>query len=279
MQPKLKLFMLGALVSLALAALACGPLGGQQATVQALAAQLDQTATALASTGSDAESMLATAQAQATQRSLDVTATQAAQQLQGEEAAAATAAAVQPIEAELVGYGVDPAQGHVQWIHPPIHIEVEGYQSVDYANNFIATVVSDFVISTDITWDTTTGLAGCGFVLRSDGNEEALNEYLVVISRGGNGTAYFVTQSRGAFFREQYLYPGGIDPQFDWRNGTTNRLAVVGRGNTFTVYTNGTRIGTITDNTYERGFVAMAALSESGRTVCDFNNSWLWLFD
>ncbi|MCH7687990.1 MAG: tetratricopeptide repeat protein, partial [Planctomycetes bacterium] len=30
---------------------------------------------------------------------------------------------------------------------------------------------------------------------------------------------------------------------------------------------------------FERGFIAMVALSESGRTICQFDNTWLWLLD
>jgi hypothetical protein len=30
---------------------------------------------------------------------------------------------------------------------------------------------------------------------------------------------------------------------------------------------------------YERGFIAMVALSESGRTFCQFDNAWLWLIN
>jgi hypothetical protein len=30
---------------------------------------------------------------------------------------------------------------------------------------------------------------------------------------------------------------------------------------------------------FERGFVAMVVLSESGRSVCEFNNTWLWLIE
>jgi len=34
------------------------------------------------------------------------------------------------------------------------------------------------------------------------------------------------------------------------------------------------------DTVFERGFVAMVALSQSGRkTVCEFNNGWLWLIE
>jgi hypothetical protein len=33
------------------------------------------------------------------------------------------------------------------------------------------------------------------------------------------------------------------------------------------------------DTKFERGFIAMVALSESGRTLCQFDNAWLWLID
>ena len=36
----------------------------------------------------------------------------------------------------------------------------------------------------------------------------------------------------------------------------------------------------IADTTFERGFIALVALSQSGRkTVCEFNNAWLWLME
>jgi hypothetical protein len=33
------------------------------------------------------------------------------------------------------------------------------------------------------------------------------------------------------------------------------------------------------DYRFERGFIAMVAMSESGRTICQFDNAWLWLLD
>jgi hypothetical protein len=34
------------------------------------------------------------------------------------------------------------------------------------------------------------------------------------------------------------------------------------------------------DTTFDRGFIAMVALSQSGRKgVCQFNNAWLWLIE
>ncbi len=33
------------------------------------------------------------------------------------------------------------------------------------------------------------------------------------------------------------------------------------------------------DTVFERGFVALVAISESGHTVCRFDNTWLWLIE
>jgi hypothetical protein len=272
-------FILVALLSLLIASLACAPGGNnQEATAQALAQSIEQTATAAAGSAFNADANLQTAQALATQNSLDAAATQAAAAAGDAEAAAATAAAAAPIIAELPTYGVNPSQGVLAWIHPPVTIDIEGYLQYDYINHFIGTLTSDFVVSSDITWNTGTGLAGCGFVLRSDGNEDAINQYMVIASRGGNGTVFFVKQTNGEFFHED-PFSTNPDPQFEWQNDFTNRLTVVARGNTFTIFTNGTQIGQVTDDTFTRGFVAMVALSESFKTHCEFNNTWLWNLD
>lgn len=60
-----------------------------------------------------------------------------------------------------------------------------------------------------------------------------------------------------------------------------NRPAVViGRDDTFTIYTNVTKIGEITtEGGLEKGFVAFVALNESGYTDCQYDNAWLWLME
>ncbi|MEM7118747.1 MAG: hypothetical protein AAF614_40395 [Chloroflexota bacterium] len=225
---------------------------------------------------------LAAVQATATAQAVEALA-QATTQAQEESAdAQATAAAEAPIRAELSSYGVNPDEGRLGWIHPPELLDVEGYMGYTYTNRFLATVAIDFVISADITWNTQFGTTGCGFVLRTDGNEESLNQYMVIITRGAQGHAGFVTMVDGEVILEesQDIYANGIDPLFEWQNDTTNRVTVVGRGDTFTIYTNGTEIGQVTPETfYEKGFVAFVALNESGYTRCQFDNAWLWLLN
>lgn len=159
--------------------------------------------------------------------------------------ATAQAAAFGPIMAELPAYGVDPAQGQPGWIHPPVKLEADGNDAFTYANDFQQMVVQDFVISADITWNTKYGDSGCGFVLRSDGNQDAPNQYVVVITRGSSGHMVFSVLVDGEAVSAHDIYARSFDQTFQWQNDTTNRLTVVGRGNIFTVYTNGVKLGDV----------------------------------
>src|SRR5690606_3695129 len=214
----------------------------------------------------------------ATRRILEVTETAAARAAATATAGVEFAATVAPIEQELLSLGVDPAQGSLGWVHPPVEISVEGYLQYDWDIGRVG-VVDDCVVAADITWNTQFGCTGCGFVLRSDGNEENITQYLVIATRGGSGRVLFGTQIEGNLIRDESvdIYANGIDPLFEWQNDTTNRIAVVGRGPVFSIFSNGTHLGDITTNgEITRGLVAFVALNESGTTFCRFENAYLW---
>ena len=316
--------------------LAGSPTTEREATIEAISEEVRITATARAVSDLNPDAVVATAQARATSQAQSLVSTQAAQAALGEEARAATATAFAPYIAKLPKYGVDPSRGRPGWIHPSVTLEVDAYMSYDYVNNFLATVAQDFVVSSDITWSTQYGTSGCGFVLRSDGNKDALNQYMVIVTRGASGHVIFATMVDGDVVGGKDIYAYGRDPNFQWGNNVTNRLTVVGRGNIFSIYSNDTLIGEIdpstpqslpaippipkqpantgdvkamnlykkqlaeqqavatqivadynarrratanADKIFERGFVAMAVLSESGRSICTFDNTWLWLIE
>lgn len=310
---------------LALASLACGVGSGPSSadlTAQAISTSVLATGTAEALQGQSADSAAQTAQAFAESQS------KPAQQT-------ATAEAFAPTLAELPKYGVDPSEGRLGWVHPPVTLDASGFRQFEYINYFIGTVATDFVVSFDITWDIVGSIAGCGFVLRSDGNSAALNQYMVIMTRVASGHVIFTTMANGEVVTYRDIYARYTDKSFSWENLATNRLTVVGRGNTFYIYTNGTLIGEVdptapprlpilppeperpanandpqamaqynqnkaeydqvvsqmqytyqqrvqafneSDKIFEKGFIAMVALSESGRkTQCTFNNGWLYL--
>jgi len=262
---------------------ACGAeSSNQEATAEALGQAVIETATAKAAVSVDQGQVAATVEAEATAQGQVAAATQAAVATQAAADQAATATAVAPIEAELHSYGIDPAAGRLGWVHPPVQIYVEDYLGFDYANQFLETVASDFVVAADITWATQYGSTGCGFVVRSDGDEEAFTQYLIIATRGAEGHVGFIVMREGEVIidESQDIYANGIDPLFEWQNDTTNRIVVIGRGDTFTIYTNGTKIGEITtEGGLEKGFVAFVALNESGYTDCQYDNAWLWLME
>ncbi len=182
---------------------------------------------------------------------------------------------------ELARVGVSTSEGELGWEHPPLPLEVEGYLQYQFKNFNLLTLVEDFVISADITWDTDTGLAGCGFAFRAD-KEEDPNAYSLGISRGVNGSIYWGILENGKPVKQNSESIGSlarIDPSFDWQNGATNRVTIVARGQNFDVYTNGVYIDTLigqSELAVPKGFIGMLAVSETGKTTCNFTNGWMW---
>jgi hypothetical protein len=68
---------------------------------------------------------------------------------------------------------------------------------------------------------------------------------LAILTRVASGHVLFGTMAKGQVVTGQDIYAYNIDPAFDWQNNATNRFTVVGRGNRFFLYTNGTFIGEI----------------------------------
>jgi len=172
-----------------LVSLACGGSGApssQDMTLQALSDSVRQTGTAGASENVSAADAVETARAIATQGLvLDP------------GSLTSTAEAFAPILADLPKYGVDPSEGHLAWVHPPVSLDASGYHQFEYINYFLGTVAEDFVLSADITWNTVGSTSGCGFVMRSDGNQAAINQYIAIITRVAQGHFLFATMANG----------------------------------------------------------------------------------
>jgi hypothetical protein len=218
--------------------------GQPNPTLTALSEAIARTATA--SNQQDASTNdLATAQAEATARSVEIFATQTAQLAARDEFQLATATVAAPILAELPQFGLDTDSGYPGWVHEPLTLELSGYHDFTYGNDFMNVTARDFVLAADITWDTQYGGSGCGFMFRSDGDQNNPNQYMVIATRFANGRVVFSALADGEIANIHDFYPKDRDRSFEWQNGTTNRLAVVARGNTIEIYTNGVKIGEV----------------------------------
>ena len=214
------------------------------ATGTALSQAIAGTATAEKADTSSAGG-LATAEAEATLQSQDISATQTAQLADRDEYQLATATVAAPIVAELPTYGLDATSGEVGWIHDPLTLEVSGYQQMTFGNDFMNIIGRDFVLAADVTWDTQYGDSGCGFMFRSNGDQQKPDGYMLIASRFANGRVVFMALADGEFANLRHFYPKEVDRSFEWQNGTTNRITIVARDNILEVYTNMVKIGEI----------------------------------
>lgn len=230
--------------------LACGigskpQLDSFSQTLTPMSALIRETATARAVEENGSGSDLATAVSKATEKALGIYATQTARGELNEPARLATTTAIAPIVAELPRYGVDPGEGYVAWIHQPVTIDLYGYQKTGYANDYPQITAKDFVMAADIKWNTKNSISGCGFMFRSDGNQNTPSQYVIIMTRTAEGHLAFLALMHGEISNYREYYPLNDDRSFQWVNDSMNRLAVVARKNIIDVYTNGVLIGEI----------------------------------
>jgi hypothetical protein len=222
----------------------CTPGGdtSQQATVNALENSVSQTATAAAAPTLQDNSANEAA-SRATQVVEQQVATQTVQTEKDSAAQEATRTAERPILAELPTYGVDPNKGRVAWIQNGLILETQGYNSFKADNQVPGTVVNDFALSAQITWNTQYGDSGCGFVFRSDGDQLKPSQYMLIMTRFASGHIGFTVMSKGQIVNVSEVFPKTNDNRFSVENDSTNEITIVGRGTKFQVYTNRSLVG------------------------------------
>lgn len=227
--------------------MACGfgaqPLDSISQTLTPMSLLVQETLTARAGAEGGSSDALATAQLEATAKSANIYATQTARASLNEPARLASVTAMAPAVAELPRYGVDPASGYVAWIHNPTTIDLSGFGQTGFKNDYPQITARDFVIAADIRWNTKNSLSGCGFMFRSDGNQNNPNQYSLIITRTASGHMAFLAIAKGEISNYREYFIKDYDRSFNWLNDSTNRLALVARGNILDFYTNGILIG------------------------------------
>ncbi len=245
--PEKILVLVTGFILLAVTVASCGPGAALDPIDQTLTPMTESVkATITARAGSSGnEDVLAQAIATATAEAQIVYGTQTAVAALNEPARLATATAIAPVVAELPRYGIDPGEGYVAWLHPPVTIEISGYQQTQFKNDYQNITASNFVMAADITWHTVVSTSGCGFMFRSNGNTNKPSQYIVLISRLATGQMGFIGMVNGDMTNFHTFYPKSEDKSFSWFNDATNRLAIVVNGNFVDMYTNGVHIGQV----------------------------------
>lgn len=213
-------------------------------TVIALGTAIAGTATA-AQLDKLSVNKLATAQAEADVKSTSIAATQTAAASGRSAAEIAYATQAAPVIAELPVYGLDSSSGRLGWRHDPLTLEINGYQQMTNGNDHPEVTAANFALAADLTWDTQYGSSGCGLMFRSNGDQKKPDGYMILLTRFGSGHVLFTALADGEIANVHDFFPKTADQAFQWQNSSTNRLAVIARGNLIEIYTNGVKIGEV----------------------------------
>jgi hypothetical protein len=193
------------------------------------------------------------------------------------EATAYVDAVLKRIEPDITAYGYTLADGHLLWINEEaMEITVEEY-GMSLFNKLDAPVTGNFILQTNITWNTTGGLAGCGLFFRMDEAADGPGNQFEMW-RLQNAPAWNISYyDRGQWQRSlsNWVYTNSIIDE----NDSTNKVALVVDGRNIYPYINGKKQRLVEDITLKEGLFAISATQDSGVSTCIFEDTWIWAID
>lgn len=179
------------------------------------------------------------------------------------------------IDQTLSQYGYSVSEGSLGFAGTePIALSVVSFGTIVFEPIAEAREFSNFAISMDITWDSTSGLAGCGLIFRSEPDLVGGAQYMFRTLRLSGLPAWTVEQwDFGQFQSTLRTEPNDA---IDLDSGSTNNFVIIADGNTLTIYANGERLTGLTISQLTTGRMAVLTWQESGETTCLYDNYWIW---
>ncbi len=185
-------------------------------------------------------------------------------------------AVVQKAATDL-GITLDP--GKLVWMdNESTPMSIEHYSSYRFFP-VAGYAIKDFIIHTQVQWDSTSGLAGCGILFRTDEdiNQGAHYDFLLTRLQGSPRWVlrYFKFQQVQTNISGSPVYAKEINDQ----PNSSNELLVLAKGSDLTVFINGKKMGSYKNDKLTEGQIGFSVWQESGSTSCEFSNNWLYVLD
>jgi hypothetical protein len=201
----------------------------------------------------------------------------------------ATASANQTATAEAINaalapaleaYGVDPADGHLAFAdEDPGRLELSSYGETDNLVLKEVGKLTDFVVESEITWKTSGALSLCGITFHAEDDlaQGLQNRFFIMRLQFDPGWTVWRWQygQFQSFVSDHWLPSSHIHD----KNSSSNVLGLVVKGPDINVFINGKKERQVEDPKLKEGLLALSAFQESGSTMCQFKNTWVWVFD
>jgi len=200
--------------------------------------------------------------------------------------AAATAAAEETeiaeltdrlVRAQLAEIDRENRVGQVDFFFPdPYELVVDTFNSYTYVPLDPGREYSDFILHYDVTWDSKTGLAGCGVIFRSEEDLEEGEQFRFEVIRLSGFPGWDVVLFRYGEFVSSATSGVRQSSAINQESGSTNEVFLEVDGTVFTAFANGTKLGSATVSRRSQGEIALFVWQESGRTSCLYENIWVF---
>ncbi len=202
----------------------------------------------------------------------DRKATQAAQATQTQEALLAL------VSEDLQSVGLTTEGGKMGYYSPEdISIANDAYAMIYYDKLDPFGTYGSFVLHSDIEWNSTSGLAGCGFLLRVQEPFLEGKLYMLGTWRLSGYPAWDLDFWNYGRFQSSVTGRTRRNDAIKQDNDSLNQYIIVANGGTLTAYVNGTKLGTAAVDGIKEGKLGIFSRQESGTTTCTFKNTWVWM--
>jgi hypothetical protein len=188
-------------------------------------------------------------------------------------------AVLQEIDSQLQEVGLSTERGQLAWVSESAEgLTIDTYNTEYWTSLAAEQIFSDFVLKADVTWESSSGFAVCGFRFRAASDDQNAAHYKFQTIRISGLPLWDVE------YWKDNTWIGTMNPgsrpletnHLNQEQGSTNTYILIAEGNLLTVYANGNRLGQLTITTLQEGQIANYAWQESGETTCTFHNAWIW---
>jgi hypothetical protein len=168
-------------------------------------------------------------------------------------------------------------EGYLAWSETdPWPITSTTYGTIIFEPIDEGTDYRTYVMHYDVTWESTSGLAGCGLIFHSEANLGSGKQYRFYAYRF-SGLPYWTVELWNANWPPtSAMGRGKLNSAINQENGSTNTYTLVVREEIMTVYVNGNRLSHVPLSSLNKGRIAFFVFQESGKTTCAYENAWLW---
>jgi len=188
-----------------------------------------------------------------------------------------TSAKKMEVEEILAGYEIDLPEGELSWEEKDeISVSQTNYRRISWQSIANQVDYKNYILYTRSTWTSTSGIAGCGIIVRLE-SDIIDGEYYLFNTTRLSGAASWKVEYWDEGKRVNYPSGGSINTDYiNIEQGSTNEYVLVMLDNELNIYANGYHLGHVLVSSLDEGMLGVVVWQESGETECAFNDSWLW---